>query len=227
MGQIVFNYKTCDHEKWCPAKTACEKNMNVADNHAAIYYDSKTRKIKVNGELCASFNCKEQLCTRQCQYFKYAFTNAEKWVLDQEIELFTEDPNYYFIPRFNAGGCQPHIRIDYEELITLVANNKSLLLVEITNARSSISIFEAVKYSTLLPDEIYNSYFRKLFVTDLNILQAAEDRFRFFELPAILVFDKDKCVDRITGICKNNEPAKINIMRQKLKNHISNILNIN
>ncbi|MDR2204444.1 MAG: hypothetical protein LBE76_09200 [Nitrososphaerota archaeon] len=56
MGQIVFNTKICDHSDWCPAKKACERLMGVGANQAAIYTDTISKKITVNGAMCASYN---------------------------------------------------------------------------------------------------------------------------------------------------------------------------
>lgn len=220
MGQVVFNSKICDHAKWCPAKTACERMMNVDDNQSAIFYDFTTNKISVDGKKCASYDCIEKPCTRQCQYFKYAYTDAEKWMLEQEVLQFEEDPNFNFIPRLNAGGCPEHLKIEYKDLIRLIDINKGLLFIEITNARSSIGIFEAIRYCDLMPQNIYNLYYRKLFIEDLDVLQLVESKFEFYELPVILVFDKEQCVEKITGIYKNNEPGRV----AELKNKIEQII---
>lgn len=217
MGQVVFNSKICDHAKWCPAKTACERTMGVDDNQAAIYFDSITNKITVNGQMCASYDCIDKMCTRQCQYFKYAYTNAEKWMLEQEVAQFEEDPKFNFIPRLNAGGCPEHLKIEYNDLIHLININKGLLFVEIINARSSVGIFEGVKFSDLMPESIYNLYYRKLFIEDLEILQLAESKFEFYELPVILVFYKEQCIEKITGTYKNNELKRVAELKDKFR----------
>lgn len=227
MGQVVFNFKICDHEKWCPAKTACERMMGVDNNQAAIFYDSITNKITVNGALCTSYGCIDKPCTRQCQYFKYAYTNAEKWMLEQEVAQFAEDPNFNFIPRLNAGGCPEHLKIGYDDLIHLIDINKGLLFVEIINARSSVSIFEGVKYYDLMPENIYNLYYRKLFIEDLEVLQLAESKFEFYELPVILVFNKKQCVEKIIGSYKNNESKRVTELKDKFQEIIKHYFNLN
>lgn len=227
IGQIVFNSKICDHAKWCPAKTACERMMGVADNEAPIYYDTEKKKIAVNGNMCAAYDCIDKPCTRQCQYFIYAYTEAEKWLLEQEFSQIEEDPEFNFIPRFNAGGCPKHSSIKYDELLDLINDNNGLLLVEITNARSSVGIFEGIKYSELMSEDIYNRYYRKLFIDDLETLQCAEKNFDFYELPVILVFHKNECVEKFSGIYKNTEPDRIKELQYKLNKAILNYSKIN
>ena len=221
MGWIVFNSKRCDHAKGCPVITSCAKAMGVPVGEGAVYYDETEGKVKVNAEACNRFECYSRDCMRDCiDCFSYAATETDRWWALEQIYKSTDDESFTIIDRYNSGYVTAFKQIEIDDACDYIKAMGSLCILEITSLVSCCSAHDSIPIVELIPNTIYERYYKKVVVNDEQQAIKAESLFGIDELPVMLFFFKNERIGKITGIYRNCEVW----VHDQLKEKINSIL---
>ncbi len=194
MMNVLINTKICDNVQECGGISACPNK--------AIYWDKKSKSIKIENSKCA--NC--GLCENACpvEAIRVAKNEKEYNQIKKEIKEDNRTISDLFVDRYGAMPIGTDFLV-LKEGFKSFENSDNLAVLELFNKNSIQCLLRSIPISELF----YKSNLRygKLEVQNNLLL----NKFDVKNLPCLLFFKDGKLIGKIEGYFDESKKEEIKI----------------
>ena len=212
-NKVIFNHKLCDHEPSCTEILHCASAFGGDKSKAAIWYDEVNRRVVLDESKCS---CNGVCRCLTCPLFIKTDDENEYWLENDKIKRTKRDPNFRKKDMYSSGWASPCHRISIEIVKQKIANRDTFIL-EVNNKIGSLAEYVLIEILSLMPKDIYDRYYKKLLLTNIDEIEEVEDILKINELPCMLLIFDGEIVQEVYGIYKNNNPGRAKILKDKVK----------
>lgn len=186
---VLVNFKICDNAKECGGIAVCPTG--------ALSYNDEENTIVIDNEKCISCG----LCEKECPIgaIQVAKTEDEYQKIKKEIDEDKRTTKDLFVDRYGATPLSEFFMIEAEEIENKVAND-NITLVELYNDDSIQCLLKSITIKELTEEMPKDTLFYKVSATE-QVLK----KYDINELPALLIFKKDKLLGHIDGYYTVNQ----------------------